>query len=164
MIFVSSKPYSSSQISCWEICDAKLLRTVFILTVKLFFNLEGDRLSSHLQQVDGFTQRLAFKTDAVNSQNPIPYVNSPCPGHTWKHTNSHTHIGKRTHRHTVMCNSVLLQGNNMITLKPFQLQRDTVTPIVHFFPAVFCAREIMLNVIKTKHICQSKWVIYKSNL
>ena len=60
----------------------KLLLKVFMLTVELFFYLEGDRLSSHLQQVDGFTQRLSFKTDAVNGQNPIPYMNSPCPGHT----------------------------------------------------------------------------------
>ena len=66
------------------------------LTIKLFFYLEGDGLSGHLQKVDGFAQRLAFKTDTVDSQDPIPYVNSPCPGHTV----THTQIGKRRHTGT----------------------------------------------------------------
>lgn len=56
-----------------------LLLLVFILTVKLFFYLESDRLSSHLQQVDGFAQRLPFQADTVDSQDPITYMYSPCP-------------------------------------------------------------------------------------
>lgn len=32
----------------------------FTLTVELFFYLEGDGLSGHLQQVDRFAQGLAF--------------------------------------------------------------------------------------------------------
>lgn len=43
-----------------DICDAKVQRTDFTLTVELFLNLEGDRLSGHLQQVDGFTQGFSF--------------------------------------------------------------------------------------------------------
>lgn len=43
-----------------DICDAKVQRTDFTLTVELFLNLEGDRLSGHLQQVDGFAQGFSF--------------------------------------------------------------------------------------------------------
>lgn len=48
-------------------------------TVTLFLNLEGDRLSGHLQEVDGLAQRLPFQTDAIDGQDSVPYVDGPGP-------------------------------------------------------------------------------------
>ena len=45
----------------------------------MFFDLEGDGLSGHLQEVDGLAQRLSFQTDPIDGQDPVPYVDGPGP-------------------------------------------------------------------------------------
>lgn len=52
------------------------------LTVQLLLDLEGDCLAGHLQQVDGFTQRFALQTHAVDGQDPVTHVDRPGPGRT----------------------------------------------------------------------------------
>lgn len=45
----------------------------------MFLDFEGDRLSSHLQEMDGLTQRLSFQTDSIDGQDSIPNVDGPSP-------------------------------------------------------------------------------------
>lgn len=81
-----------------------------LLTVELLLDFESDGLAGHLEQVDGFTQRLPFQTDAVDSQDPIAHVNSPCPGHTRKKTKN---AQSRTHAAKVRRNSVNFRCSNV---------------------------------------------------
>lgn len=47
--------------------------------VRLFFDLERDRLPGRLQEVDGLAQRFALQTDPVDGQHTVPDVNGPRP-------------------------------------------------------------------------------------
>lgn len=48
-------------------------------TVGFFLDLKRDRFSSHLQEVNGLTQRFSFKTDPINGQDSVPYMDGPSP-------------------------------------------------------------------------------------
>lgn len=50
------------------------------LTVQLLLDLQGDGLTSHLQEVDGLTQRPALEANAVDGQDTVPNVDRASPG------------------------------------------------------------------------------------
>lgn len=60
-------------------------------TVSLFFYLEGDRLPSHLQEVDGLAQRLPFQTDPVDGQHSVSYMDGSGPAEETEIQDSTTH-------------------------------------------------------------------------
>lgn len=57
-----------------------LIGTLVPLTICLFLNFQGYSLSCHLQQVDGFTQRLSLQAAAIDGQDSISDVDRSSPG------------------------------------------------------------------------------------
>lgn len=45
----------------------------------MLFDLEGDGLPGHLQEMDGLAQWLSFQTDPIDGQDSVPYMDGPGP-------------------------------------------------------------------------------------